>query len=616
MHDVADRLNPKANLYAEIQKKIAGLGSKDAKEIAAAIVQELVTKGHSKILEQLRAPDPQDFERPVISMKQYLEDDYYLGWMENLSSVLRDDLIALFDEGVYTEAVVDGAIGWGKSTFVSIAMSFMIYQMSCLHSPQRYYGQLAGSAIYFVNQSVNLKLAKKVIFGELKARIDQIPYFQEIYPYDPQLQSELRFPKNIVVLPLAADDTSALGLNVFGGALDEVNFMPVVEDSKLTKSVNRMYDTPEKLYNVVSRRLRSRFMEAGGHVPGKIMIVSSSQYPDDFTEKKKVEARTDPNIFVRTHALWDSRGEGLSGDTFRIEVGGEYGRSRFLTGEEAEDEIKGEVVDVPVEYQTDFEKDMEGSIRDIAGRATAAIDPFIPNPEWLRACIDHDRVHPFSSVFTTLQDGVQLFTEKLAKRVGDGKWEPLYYPDAPRFVHIDYAIKADECGIAIGCNAGEVMIPRRGIDGEMHEEKVPKIHMDWMLQILPPRNGEIDLEEVRHLIHVMKRYGFKVKKATFDRFQSIEGQQEFRKRNIESETLSVDQTMDPYNEFKLAIKECRLSIYDYKPFSDEVSWLEVNRKKGKVDHPPGKDKGVTDAVAGVIYNIMEEFGESTEIFFI
>ena len=105
MHDVADRLNPKANLYSEIQKKIAGLGSKDSKEIAAAIVQELVTKGHSKILEQLRAPDPQDFERPVISMKQYLEDDYYLGWMENLSPVLRDDLIALFDEG---ERIVRG----------------------------------------------------------------------------------------------------------------------------------------------------------------------------------------------------------------------------------------------------------------------------------------------------------------------------------------------------------------------------------------------------------------------------------------------------------------------------------------------------------------------------
>ena len=78
MHDVADRLNPEANLYAEIQKKIASLGSKGSKEVAAAIVQELVTKGHSKILDQLRAPDPQDFERPVITMKQYLEDLYLL----------------------------------------------------------------------------------------------------------------------------------------------------------------------------------------------------------------------------------------------------------------------------------------------------------------------------------------------------------------------------------------------------------------------------------------------------------------------------------------------------------------------------------------------------------
>lgn len=608
--------SPNASIHAQIQAKIAGLGTKDARQIATTIVNELVSTGHSSTLEQITAPNPDDFEREIVSMETFLRDSYFLGDLDNLTDTLREDLIALFDIGHYVEAVVDGAIGWGKSTFVSIAMAYMIYQMSCLRSPQNYYHQLEGSIIYFVNQSINKHLAKRVIFGELKARIDNIPYFQEEFQYDPIIQSELRFPKRIVVLPLAADDTSALGLNIFGGALDEVNFMHVVETSKRAKSVNRVYNTPEKLYNTVSRRLRSRFMESGGHIPGKIMIVSSSQYPDDFTERKKVEARTDPKIFVRTHALWESRNKNLCGDTFQIEIGGEFGRSRILTGDEEEGSMQGELLNVPIEYRPDFEKDMEGSVRDIAGRATSAIDPFIPNPEWLRDCTDFDRLHPFTSTYTTLQDGVRLVVEYIAKKIGDNKYEPLWYPEAQRFVHIDYALNQDECGIAMGCQAGEVNVPRLGLDGEMHEEAVPKIHIDFMLQILPPRHGEIDLEEVRQLVYTIRKYGFSIKKGTFDKFQSFEGQQDFRKKNIESETLSVDISMDPYIEFKLALKETRLSVYDYKPFRDECSWLEIDRKKGKVDHPPGKDKGVTDAVAGVVYNIMDNYSNTTELFFI
>ena len=131
MHVDADRLNPQASIQAQIQAKIAGLGTKDAREIASTIVNELVSMGHSPTLEQITAPNPDEYERTVVSMEAFLSDSYFLGDLGNLTDTLREDLIALFDIGHYVEAVVDGAIGWGKSTFVSIAMSYMIYQMSC-----------------------------------------------------------------------------------------------------------------------------------------------------------------------------------------------------------------------------------------------------------------------------------------------------------------------------------------------------------------------------------------------------------------------------------------------------------------------------------------------------
>ena len=272
-------------IQIEIQRKIAAISTKEGRVVAERIVREMCSMGTSSTLEALVAP--KNYIRPVVSTKEFLDDPYFLGDMENLRPRLRSDLIALFDEGQYVEAVVDGAIGWGKSVFVSISFAYMIYRLSCLTNPQAYFGILPGSTIYFVNQSMNQKLAKKVIFGELRARLDVIPYFLEEFPYDKDLRSELVFPKRIVALPVASEDTSAIGLNVFGGVLDEVNFMPVVSGSKRSRTVNEAYDTPARLYNTISRRLRSRFLGKGGLTAGKIMIVGSSQYPDDFTERKK-----------------------------------------------------------------------------------------------------------------------------------------------------------------------------------------------------------------------------------------------------------------------------------------------------------------------------------------
>jgi len=603
------RLN--ADQQKQLYHLVARLTSDDARDVAEQIVSEMLQDGSSATLDKIRAPI--GYERDPVSMQEFLEDPYYLGEIENMRDVIRKDLIDLFDDGDYIEGVIDGAIGWGKSTFVSLAFAYMVYRLSCLADPQSFYGMMPGSKIYLVNQSVNKTLAKKVVFGEIKARIDASPYFRENFAPDPYIVIELRFPKHIEVIPLASLDTSALGLNIFGGCIDEINFMPVIKGSTRVRSVTDLYDTPKRLYETISRRIKSRFLMAGGYIPGKIIAISSSQYPDDFTARKKAEAKMDDKIFARSHTLWDAKNQEFCGERFRVEIGGLYGRSRILTGDEEDSDLEGEVVDVPVEFKRDFEKDLDGAIRDIAGRATSTMNPFLTDFKKVQDCIDEFREHPMTSTETTLEDGVKMMPERFAEMDKGGRWRPKMFSEIWRFAHIDYALNNDECGLAVGCLGGMIPLDRRSGDGELYEEQVPLIHIDLMLRIVPPIGGEIDLEGVRGVIYQMQKYGFRMKQVTFDSFQSAEGQQEMRKRGIESHTLSIDADLMPYLELKSAITEKRLSLYRYGPFMEEAIRLELDRLRGKVDHPTGGDKGVTDAVAGVVAQCIDSSFQKTAL---
>ncbi|APD18895.1 hypothetical protein [Vibrio phage J14] len=43
---------------------------------------------------------------------------------------------------------------------------------------------------------------------------------------------KLKFPNRIFVRAISGEDTAAIGQNVIGGIIDEINFMGLVEDSK------------------------------------------------------------------------------------------------------------------------------------------------------------------------------------------------------------------------------------------------------------------------------------------------------------------------------------------------------------------------------------------------
>ena len=145
----------------------------------------------------------------------------------------------------------------------------------------------------------------KVLFKGMFDIIRRSPYFRREFPYEPNLTTEIRFPNGVTCYPVASNETSMLGEGVFAAAFDEMNFMPVIDHSKHSPDLST-YDAAQTLYTRLSRRLRSR-MNQRGRLPGHIWMISSSRYPNDFTERKETEAKSESHIFVRRYAAWETR---------------------------------------------------------------------------------------------------------------------------------------------------------------------------------------------------------------------------------------------------------------------------------------------------------------------
>lgn len=162
------------------------------------------------------------YDHIPVGMREFVNSPDYLGMKGQVFDVLLDDLEELFDSNKYNEAVMSGGIGWGKSTFAELALVRMVYEVSCFKNPQRMFGLADGSVIAFMNVSVNLAQAKNVVFTGVKNKINNSHYFKHRFPYDSSLKTEIRFPKDIWISPAASNEGGVIGLNVFGGVLDEV----------------------------------------------------------------------------------------------------------------------------------------------------------------------------------------------------------------------------------------------------------------------------------------------------------------------------------------------------------------------------------------------------------
>lgn len=535
--------------------------------------------------------NPQFHVRPA-SLPEFLGADY-LNVDKFVRPRIRTELVNIVGDQVrgdrmtnFPFAIITGAIGIGKTTIASIILPYLCHWCLCLEDPQDYFNLMPGTRIAFMQMSTSEKQAKEVIFGDLVARIDHSPWFQRNYPKDPKYTNQIRFERDIWIIPGDSAETTFEGYNILGGILDEADSHKVTD---------RM-DYAEQGFRTISARVSSRFESKGF-----VIIIGQMKSQSGFAAKKYHEFSGREDAYAAKLAIWESFGwdhyekddQGNTKvfyyDTKRHEIVPEQVAS-YVTDSK-------NLLPVPKVFERDFLNNPDEALKDLAGIPPAVGDPFIS----LTYKIEEARnrwIESHAGYETPVDD----------KGVIDITWFRAM-DTLKRAGHIDiaYSGQGDALGFAMG------HVPRMlEIDGELK----PYIVIDLLLRLQAPSGTQIFLGDVRRIIYSLRRdpYNFRMTKVTMDGFQSQDMMQQLNRNRIEAEYLSVDREVLPYHDLREALYEDRIEFPRYMvryrrgdSQLTEIMYKELSELihgEGKIDHPLDGSKDVADSVAGVTFTLM------------
>ena len=525
--------------------------------------KEYLENATKEQLEEIRwlVDHPEYEERPV-DISTFIINPYYLGLKFTIMGSraygcrpkIQERLEEIFDPTKnYEEFILCCGIGWGKDFACSVVLSYQLYRLACLREPQLYYGLSRGSSIHLMLMSITETHARDVLFGEVKARIDNSEWFKNKFKYNPKIGSELQFPKNIYLIPGNSKDTSFVGYNIFTGIIDEG------DDYTVTESRNDAIEG----YNAIKDRIVSRFQNRG-----MLGMIGSPKTVGGFMISMYENNEGVKHRYRMLAPTWDSLlgTPALSGKSFKF---------RGMT--------------IPVEYEQRFVSDPERALRDLGARPALAKQPYITFPDKVKEMFSKD----IPMLFETKSDVVKSFSAFLPEIKGS--------PDFEYYCHIDLAVnrkRGDRLGFALGHVSGMK---------DFGDEEKPLVTIDIAMVVTSPPGGEIMFRDIKQLVFYLQEKGFTITKLTSDSWNSIDILQTFRSNGIDAEILSVDKlsvnkVSEAYEKFKDAIYEGRVSCHPYELLKKELQELELVNGE-KVDHRPNGSKDCADAVCGVVYNI-------------
>ena len=94
--------------------------------------------------------------------------------------------------------------------------------------------------------------------------------------------------------------------------------------------------------------------------------------------------------------------------------------------------------------------------------------------------------------------------------------------------HVDLGLTGDSAGVAVGWVEGFTKVPRSDNTFEL----MPQINLDLILEVRPPRGGEIEFEDIRKLFYKLREQGMNLNWISFDSYQSADSIQILRQQGF------------------------------------------------------------------------------------
>ena len=524
----------------------------------------------------------QNYTEEPVDIWKFLSDPNYLGIATSNGTVIypiwKEALIKMFSDNTKLVIVLTGSIGTGKSTIALYALCYIQYRLMILKEPWGFFGLGDSGKMTISFFNLNRTLGDSRGYSKMMDFLSKSPWFRKnalhITPTKRGEVLEFKLIKYVLASPNSAG-FGMVGEDVIAGIMDEVDSPMDPEGQK-----KRVGET----YNATVKRFKSRFALTGYSL-GKLFVVCSKQDEMSFIDIFIAERAKDPEILIFDIPYWDAKPKHLfCGKTFPIAVGDAYNPSRIIEEKDIIQYIEGgfRIVRPPIEFRRDFELDLIGSLRDVAGVTTAGTRKMklFPSESFILDCFDKTKFDPVSvdTVRTGLHDEVPLI-----KYLDITKFR--LPPSTPRFIHYDISFTNDASGLSM-CGVkdwkyAEVQNP----DGSYRKELVPVIETDFCLRLKAFDGDRLPPHKVRKLVLDLRQMGINIRKFTADlQMAAEETLQLLSSVGIETEYISLDKTNKIYYDFRNLVFEKRWICHRQSLLLTELSYLQQG-PDGKVDHP-------------------------------
>jgi len=469
---------------------------------------------------------------------------------------------------------VDG-VGSGKSMFASLSLTYILYLLAHMPSPQASMGLKPGSLIVLMVTSIREKQAKDIVFRYIWEHVKESEWFSRNFPMknmpknkqDRPAGLEYIFPHDITVECGSGAETKPAGYNMLAAVMDECDLF-------LERSLMGSFeDQAQNISSLLTRRIKSRFRDAG---LGLMMMVSSARRFSSFVQKKYTEVEASPSGYATMRYTWaakpiqkeswfliDERDFSITKKTdsedikefpfehFKWDVGtnkNPYSSNKYL-------------IPIPMPYFGEYKEDPGTFLRDYASIFVGGVRGFIQYPHLVK--MNPERENMINPDGTLNPD----FTPQ--KNV-------LYYG------HVDLAKNQDALAFAFGHQEGQ------------------KTVIDFVYVVDPKCGQVVDITKPQYIVYDLRARGFKIGLITFDRYQSVESIQRLQSSGIKADNFSVETSNDPYILWREAHYRGEIDMPVIKGYMDNVRSL-IFSSSGKIDHRVG-GKDITDAVSGCAYH--------------
>ncbi|MBO7734845.1 MAG: hypothetical protein J6S67_19955 [Methanobrevibacter sp.] len=591
--------------------KLDGLSEKE-KQYALTVLKELSEKGKSDKYEDLLYAD---YDEIPVDIVTFVEDRRYLGnaWHDSegkskLYPFWKEQLQKLFPTTTETSvnnAIFSGARGIGKSEIAVTVGLYILYRVLCLKNPVDYFRLKPTEKLCFAFMNIKKQLAEEIGISKFQNTVKMSPWFMSHGSMTRRNNAPYWVPPDYIDIIIGSQASDVIGLPILFSFFDEISFIRNMDIDKQKEKAIDMIDT-------AIGGMKTRFLH-NGKSPALLCLASSKRSEKSFLEvhmRKKLETEKE-NVLIVDKAVWDIKPpETYSGKRFNVALGNKFLVSQVLfdfddVGVWKEKGYK--ILSVPEEFRPNFLEDIDRALCDYAGISSSEITKYISG-DAVKDIICDDRSNPFVrdiiEVGNAKDDNAQYYDFfDLSKVPNELKSRPL-------FIHLDMSVSGDMTGIA-----GVWIKGKKVSADELSQANDLFYSLAFSVSVKAPKGRQISFEKNKNFIYWLREQGFSIKGVSTDSFQSVETGQVLQSKGYNYQQISVDRVdpsthiCKPYQYFRATIYEKRLEIYRSQTLIDEIVDLERNINSGKVDHPDGGHKDVTDAVCAATWSASQHAEE-------